>query len=54
MHALSRIAIDPRVPAVPSPNTTGFHRPGRHCCQGEGGDGGGGGGRGMVVVVVLW
>ena len=29
--ACSRMTIDPCIPAVPGRNTSGFHRPGRHC-----------------------
>ena len=31
MHNGSRVAIGPRIPTLPGRNTSGFHRPGRHC-----------------------
>ena len=30
-HGRSRMAIDPRIPAMPGRSMSGFHRPGRHC-----------------------
>ena len=31
MHGRSRMAVDPRIPAMPGRSTSGAQRPGRHC-----------------------
>ena len=31
MHARSRMTIEPCIPIAPGRNTSGFHKPGRHC-----------------------
>ena len=40
MHVRSRMTIYPRIPTMPGRNTSGFHGPGRHCLQHQGGEGG--------------